>query len=77
MSSGQKRNGDEAAVREALRDAIERGWRLQMEKAGEARGKRFKLHEPTFGVDEILAAVDCMLTSYVTMGRRVAEILAI
>jgi len=74
LALGKKQNGDQAATREALRSAIERGWRLEMEKAGETRGKRLKLHEPTFGVDEILAAVDCMLTSYVTMGKRVAEL---
>ena len=74
MSLGKIRNSDQATAREALRDAIERSWRLEIEKVGQLSGKHFKLHEPTFGVDEILAAVDCMLTSYVTMGKRVAEL---
>jgi CDP-6-deoxy-D-xylo-4-hexulose-3-dehydrase len=74
LSSDGKSDDARAAAQDALRDAIERGWQLEMETAAEARGKRFKLHEPTFGVEEILAAVDCMLTSYVTMGKRVAEL---
>ncbi len=45
-----------------------------MAEASAVRGNGLKLHEPTFGVDEIMAAVDCMLTSYVTMGKRVAEL---
>jgi len=65
---------DKLEVREMLRAAIERSWSLETAQAGIARGQGLKLHEPTFGVDEIMAAVDCMLTSYVTMGRRVAEL---
>jgi CDP-6-deoxy-D-xylo-4-hexulose-3-dehydrase len=30
-----------------------------------------RLHEPTFGPDEINAALECMLTTHVTMGRKV------
>ncbi len=74
MATDGKSDDARAAAREALRGAIERGWRLEKEKLAETRGKRFKLHEPTFGVDEVLAAVDCMLTSYVTMGERVARL---
>jgi len=32
-----------------------------------------RLHEPTFAADEINAAVECLLTTYVTMGPKVKE----
>lgn len=32
-----------------------------------------RLHEPTFGADEINAALDCMLTTQVTMGAKVKQ----
>ena len=32
-----------------------------------------RLHEPTFGAEEINAALQCLLTTHVTMGRQVAE----
>src|SRR5437879_3810665 len=32
-----------------------------------------RLHEPTFGAEEINAALDCMLTTHVTMGVKVKQ----
>src|SRR5215510_16569242 len=32
-----------------------------------------RLHEPTFSTDEINAALDCMLTTQVTMGAKVKQ----
>ena len=34
---------------------------------------KVRLHEPTFGADEINAVLDTMLTTWVTMGKRVIE----
>ena len=32
-----------------------------------------RLHEPTFGSDEIMAALDCLLDTHVTMGPKVKK----
>jgi CDP-6-deoxy-D-xylo-4-hexulose-3-dehydrase len=55
----------------ALRRALERAWRDHAPRPFDPRKPNIRLHEATFGPDEIWAALMCLVTTRVTMGEKV------
>ncbi|MBM3513330.1 MAG: hypothetical protein FJX59_06400, partial [Alphaproteobacteria bacterium] len=54
-----------------VRAAIEEYCRDHHRFSFDATSPVVRLHEPTFGADEIMAAVECLLTTRVTLGDKV------
>ncbi len=61
----------ESELRNNVYDAIQAYCDEQHNFSFNAEKPVVRLHEPTFGADEINAAVDCMLSTHVTMGKKV------
>ncbi len=57
----------------AIRNGIETYCNVNHNYAFDARNPVVRLHEPTFGADEISAALECLLTTQVTMGPKVRD----
>lgn len=58
-------------LREGIREAVQAYSEAHHDFAFDAANPIVRLHEPTFSTDEIMAALDCLLTTRVTMGPRV------
>jgi len=55
----------------AVHEAVEAYWNKTNEIGFNEDNPVVRLHEPTFGPEEINAALDCLLSTYVTMGPKV------
>lgn len=55
----------------AVRAALERAWKASGPRPFDPRKPVVRLHEPTFGTEEIWASLECLLTTRVTMGPKV------
>ena len=55
----------------AVHQAVEAYWNKTNDIGFDKNNPVVRLHEPTFGPDEINAALDCLLSTYVTMGPKV------
>jgi len=55
----------------ALRRALDRSWEPHAPRPFDPRQPSIRLHEATFGPDEIWAALQCLVTTHVTMGEKV------
>ena len=55
----------------ALRRALDRVWKDHAPRPFDPRRPALRLHEATFGPDEIWAALQCLVTTRVTMGEKV------
>jgi len=60
-----------AAARSALRGALEARWRAHAPRPFDPDRPAVRLHEATYGLPEITAALECLLTTRVTMGPKV------
>jgi len=58
-----------SALRSALRDC----WDANSPQGFDPSSPIIRLHEPTFGPDEIWAALECLISTRVTMGEKVLE----
>ena len=58
---------------DAVHDSVAAYCRAQHNFGFNEKNPVVRLHEPTFGADEINAALDCMLTTHVTMGPKVKQ----
>jgi CDP-4-dehydro-6-deoxyglucose reductase, E1 len=58
---------------DAVHDSVAAYCRAQHNFGFNEKTPVVRLHEPTFGADEINAALDCMLTTHVTMGPKVKQ----
>ena len=56
-----------------IRDNIEKYWIENNDLTFDEINPRINLHEPTFGPDEVMALVEVMLSTNVTMGRKVLQ----
>lgn len=56
---------------DSLRAAVEAGWIARNDFAFDPSAPKVRLHEPTFGPDEVMAALDCLMETRVTMGAKV------
>lgn len=57
---------------DAVRKSIEAYWSAAYDGEGfDASNPIVRLHEPTFGPDEIMSMLDCLLTTRITMGPKV------
>ena len=54
-----------------IRNNIEKYWQLNNQIEFDASNPRVNLHEPTFGPDEVMSMVEVMLSTQVTMGKKV------
>lgn len=61
----------EQAIWEKLRYGVKSYCEIAHGAQFDPQSPRIRLHEPTFGHDEISAALQCMLSTYVTMGDKV------
>jgi CDP-6-deoxy-D-xylo-4-hexulose-3-dehydrase len=55
----------------SLRDALTEAWEAHAPRPFDPKRPSVRLHEATFGPDEIWEALECLLTTQVTMGRKV------
>lgn len=58
-------------TRAELKRALEAAWRERAPRPFDPARPRVRLHEPTFGLEEIEAALECLLSTQVTMGPKV------
>ena len=56
-----------------IRNEIENYWKLNNNLKFNHSNPKIKLHEPTFGPDEVMAMVEVMLSTQVTMGKKVLQ----
>ena len=56
-----------------IRNEIENYWRLNNNLKFNHSNPKIRLHEPTFGPDEVMAMVEGMLSTQVTMGKKVLQ----
>ena len=56
-----------------IRNEIENYWKLSNNLKFNHSNSKIKLHEPTFGPDEVMAMVEVMLSTKVTMGKKVLQ----
>ena len=56
-----------------IRINIEKYWALNNKIEFDSLSPRINLHEPTFGPDEVMSMVEVMLSTQVTMGKKVLE----
>ena len=56
-----------------IRNEIEYYWNLNNNLKFNHSNPKIKLHEPTFGPDEVMAMVEVMLSTQVTMGKKVLQ----
>jgi len=64
---------DETALKAAIRASIQNYCAAHHDFSFQPNKPVIRLHEPTFGADEIWAALDCMLTTQVTLGPKVRQ----
>src|SRR5581483_9356732 len=62
---------DQAKLLAAVRASVEAYCKAAHGCAFDPKDPIVRLHEPTFGADEINAALECLLTTQVTMGPKV------
>src|SRR5258708_19692456 len=64
---------DKAKLLSAVRASVEAYCAASHDFSFDPANPVVRLHEPTFSTDEINAALDCMLTTQVTMGAKVKQ----
>ena len=65
---GHRAHGDDL---QDVHDAVHTYWEAHRDRGFDPAHPVVRLHEPTFGPEEISAALECLLTTRVTMGERV------
>jgi len=64
-------NKDNKNLVDNIRSNVEKYWHLNNKIEFNSSSPRVNLHEPTFGPDEVMSMVEVMLSTQVTMGKKV------
>ena len=62
---------DNEEIVRSIRNNVEKYWHLNNKIDFDCSNPRVNLHEPTFGPDEVMSMVEVMLSTQVTMGKKV------